>query len=275
MEREFAPVVKELIIRPETPSQPEKRISVPAGLHPALAEAYIVKAAYKSMEGQKTEIWNEMANVIEEQRQRGYNDALKFVLATCAIPIPYFAEDLGSELSADSKRLLTGILTGEPPKATVPPSWTPPAYDEADDYVDQMCRDDVDVVIGNLDGEEVRCGMDGQVECFDMLHCSGEALLRFQTELGETSIKVLVLGALCGRGVAMLLDQVGNVWLYHVPNAVDRSLQNLRCRLALVLKNGEEGYVDKKLILHETYDDVKLDLVDPYLTREEILSWQK
>ena len=249
----------------------EKTIAIPENLHPALTEAYIIKAAYTSMEDQRHEIWEDMERVIKEQYKIGYNAALSLVLATCKIPIPHIANDLGPELSGPSKKFLLGLLNGKPPKATVLPFWKPPSYEEADDYIDQMYRDDIDVVIGTLMDEEIRCGMDGKVECINLLHCTGEAILHVKTESGgEMTLEMQVLGALCGCGVAMLN---GNVWLYNVSYAIGRPLSNFKHQLAMVLRAREEGSVDKKSVLHEIYDSVELELVDPDPTREELFGW--
>ena len=270
--REYSPALKELLVRRKTPSLTEKPITIPENVHPALTEAYIVKAAYKSMEDQRQEIWENMERVIEEQYKFGYNAALRLVLATCKIPIPHIADDSGPELSGVSKKFLSGLLNGKPPDATIAPFWKPPSYEEVDDHVDQMYRDDIDVVIGTLMDEEIRCGMDGQVECLNLLHCTGEIVLHVKTESeGEMALEMQVFGALCGRGVAMLLDKSGNVWLYNVPGAIGRPLRNFKHQLAMVLRAGEEGSPDKKLAFHEIYDSVELELIDPEFTREELL----
>jgi hypothetical protein len=44
---------REIVIRPQTPHQTEKRILLPDNLHPALVDAYIGKAVYKAMEEEK------------------------------------------------------------------------------------------------------------------------------------------------------------------------------------------------------------------------------
>ena len=101
---------------------------------------------------------------------------------------------------------------------------------------------------------------------YRFLHYTDDAVLYVKTKFEEISLQVQVLGALCGRGVPMLLNKRGRVWLYNVPHAIDRPLRNFKHRLAMVLRAGEEGSVDKKLVLH---DSVEFKLVDPYLTRFE------
>ena len=185
-------------------------------------------------------------------------------------------DELGHyELSLESKQFLTSLLTGEPTPTTWPQFWRPPPYDEVDDCITKMCRENVVVKLGTLNGEEIICGMDGKVECVDLYDCTGEAILTIKMETGEKSIEVQVLGALCGRGVAVLLDKIGNIWLYNVPRAVDRRLKNFQPRLAMVLRGGETAYVDKELVLHECYEEVEVDLVDPYITREELFAWKR
>jgi len=264
LQPKYPPTFKEVVIRPQTSSRPEYRILLPEDLHPALVESYIIKVAYKAMEQEREETWSEMEKAIQEQRKIGYNTALKLVLDTCTIPVPDITDELGQyELSLESKQFLTSLLTGEPPKTTFPQSWTPPPYDEVDDRLAKMCRENVVVVLGALNGDEIYCGMDGEVECIDLFHCTGEAVLTIKMETGEKSVEVQVLGAVCGRDVAVLLDKIGNIWLYNVPGAVDRRLKNFQPLLAMVLRAGETAYVDKELVLHECYDEVEVELVDP------------
>jgi len=93
-------------------------------------------------------------------------------------------------------------------------------------------------------------------------------------ETGEKSVKVQVLGVVCSGGIALMLDKIGNIWLYNVPGAVDRRLKNFQPRLAMILRAGETAYVDKELVLHECYEEVEVELVDPYITREELFAWK-
>jgi len=151
LEREyFPPIFKELVVQSGTSSQREKKILVPVDLHPALAEAYLVRNVYRLMEEQKKEIWTEMGKVVEEQREIGFNDALRMVLAGCTIPIRGVADDLGVDLSPVSKRFITGLMTIDRPQTPVPSIWTPPPYENVDEYVLQICRESINVVIGNL-----------------------------------------------------------------------------------------------------------------------------
>jgi hypothetical protein len=60
--------------------------------------------------------------------------------------------------------------------------------------------------------------------------------LHVNTDSGKRDIDVQVLGAINGRGVAVLLDKTGNVWLYHVHGAVDRPLKNLKHAVAMVFE---------------------------------------
>ena len=61
----------------------------------------------------------------------------------------------------------------------------------------------------------------------------------------------------------MLLDNTGNVWLYHVHGAVDPPLKNFKHAAAMVLNSGKRGYVEKKLTLYEIFDVAEVELVDP------------
>ena len=71
--------------------------------------------------------------------------------------------------------------------------------------------------------------MEGEVQCLDMHHCTGEGVLRYaREEGGEKAWKVKVRGEVTSYGVALLLDELGNTWLYSVPGAVGRCLKELK-----------------------------------------------
>ena len=267
LERENSvPSFREIVIRPQTPHQTEKRILLPDDLHPALVDAYIGKAVYKAMEEEKNKVLDEMQQVIEDQRRFGFNEAIELVLETCTTPIPDMA-DLGQfELSVSSKRFLMSLLGKRYTKqSTVPKFWRPPPYDQVEDYIDKTCEDDVSITLGTLGGVELRCGMGGVVECLDMDHCEGEAVLRYPKEgEGERTREVKVLGEICPYGVALLLDELGNAWLYSVPGAVGRQLVEFKHRLGMILRAGEAGSVEKVIEFHEAYDTAELDLINPW-----------
>jgi len=63
---------------------------------------------------------------------------------------------------------------------------------------------------------------------YRFLHYTDDAVLYVKTKFEEISLQVQVLGALCGRGVPMLLNKRGRVWLYNVPHAIDRPLRNFQ-----------------------------------------------
>jgi len=65
----------------------------PHNLHPALADAYFLKpVVYKD---EKKKIWDEMQQVIPDQRRFGSNEAIELVMETCTTPIPDLADFIG------------------------------------------------------------------------------------------------------------------------------------------------------------------------------------
>jgi hypothetical protein len=246
---------REIVIRPQTPHQTEKRILLPDDLHPALVDAYIVKVVYKAMEEERNRIWDEMQKVIEDQRRFGFDEAIELVMETCHF-----------ELSIASKRFLMALVGKRYTKqSTVPKFWRPPPYHQVEDYIDKTCDDNVIITLGTLGGVELRCGMGGVVECLDMYHCEGEAVLRYPKEgEGERTREVKVLGEICPYGVALLLDELGNTWLYTVPGAVGHHFKEFKHRLGMILRAGEAGSVEKVIEFHGAYDTAELDLINSW-----------
>lgn len=107
-------------------------------------------------------------------------------------------------LSVDSKRFLKAVvLKKHGDKSMIPHSWTPPPYDGVDDYIYEICEVGVLITLGSLNGEELQSGMKGEVECFDLCHCTGDAVLRYPGETGRERgnckflCLLLVMGSQC------------------------------------------------------------------------------
>src|SRR5271169_2356677 len=115
----------------------------------------------------REEMENGIIDLVDRQREIGFQHAIELVMETCHF-----------ELSVDSKRFLMGPIGKRYSKqSSVPKFWRPPPYDQVDDYIEKSCEDDVIITLGTVDGEELLCGLEGEVECLDLNHCAGEVVL--------------------------------------------------------------------------------------------------
>jgi hypothetical protein len=124
------------------------------------------------------------------------------------------------------------------------------------------------VHFGNLTDTRLLAVLNGNVPCVgdgeNDLFGKGILNLVFSPHVTQ-KISVHVLGSVAGTGTAILLDKDQNVWLYNVPNAVDRHLTAMSIISAAQIMNAGDVITDGSAILFlKTYPKafVELDEVD-------------
>ena len=128
----------------------------------------------------------------------------------------------GSQLPPVIRSALSLRATGKPiSKDPISNVWRPPKYEEAEDYVFDVCKAWKERFwMGTRFGETLFGVARGYVSCQETLeNLSGQLDLHgFGTmEWDGGNTDVFVLGRIGGSGTALLLDRMGNVWLYNHP----------------------------------------------------------
>ena len=101
------------------------------------------------------------------------------------------------------------LLEFQARKPVIGKFWEPPPYEKVDDFIGALRRENVRVGLGTLEDEQLQCRMTGGVDYGNLLPYTGERTLHVETDSGKRDIDVQVLGAINGRGVAVLLDKTG------------------------------------------------------------------
>jgi hypothetical protein len=120
------------------------------------------------------------------------------------------------------------------------------------------------VRFGNLAKTRLHAVLNGNIPCVgdgeNDLFGKGILNLVFSPHVTQ-KIPVHVLGSVVGTGTAILLDKDQNVWLYNVPNSVDRHLTAMVMISAAQIMNAGEVLTDSSAILFlKTYAKAFVEL---------------
>jgi hypothetical protein len=113
----------------------------------------------------------------------------------------------------------------------------------------------------------LQLSVSGRVECWDDDTDSfpgGGNLIISMSEYVKRVIRVVVLGNIAGHGTAVLIDNEQNVWLYNVPESVDKRLKAMACQAAKILVPGDSISEFSKIKMIEEYTKatIEFDLPD-------------
>jgi hypothetical protein len=157
----------------------------------------------------------------------------------------------------------------KPEERKLPDKWTAPPFEQAREYIYGLQRKRQNAVhFGTLNQKRLRAVLSGHVKCVgdgeDDLRGKGILNLVFSPHVIRW-IPVEVLGSVAATGTAILLDKDQNVWLYNVPNSVDRHLGGMSLISAAQIMTAGDTITDtSNIVFLESYPKafVELDEVD-------------
>jgi hypothetical protein len=146
-------------------------------------------------------------------------------------------------------------------------SWTPPPFDDAEDYCASLIKQYDEVVpFGKFNHIPLFADFVGYVICWDRIEeddLFGRGTL--DIALGPTvtqNIPVVVLGSILSSGTAILLDHRMRVWLYHTLNSVDPHLEGMESQAALIMNPGDIMSAETSLTFIEEYTKARVIIHD-------------
>lgn len=150
-----------------------------------------------------------------------------------------------------------GSLEEKDTRVSTPTSWTAPSFDEANTFCKKWFKEGTEsYFFGRFNNIQLRMVLSTYVICFgsgeeDLF---GEGTLNLVLSPHVTqNIRVFVLGSIVGTGTAVLLDDQGGVWLYHVPDSLDCHLKGMDAQAALVMQPGDVMTADKEIVFFKEY----------------------
>lgn len=142
-----------------------------------------------------------------------------------------------------------------------PVTWTPPPFDELEDYRFHMCMTHKTTIpLGLLNELTVKLDIVSPVRSWKRKEndLSGSKLLKVTKDGKLKEISAKVLGSVVGTGTAVLLDDIGNVWLYQFPEAKYTQFEGFDHEAAIILKAGDVAGIGRELELEEIYEKVEI-----------------
>ena len=166
----------------------------------------------------------------------------------------------------------TGKLISKDPISDV---WRPPKFDEAEKYVFAACKAWTERFwMGTRFGENLFGVARGYVSCKETLeNPSGQLDLHgFGTmEWDGGTTDVVVLGLVGGSGTALLLDRMGNVWLYNHPEAIDKPHVSFReFQAAIFLPAGHTAEKNKEMVLSNVLTRASVTMIPDEIEEYEL-----
>lgn len=164
------------------------------------------------------------------------------------------SETVKGDMPRNVLKFITTLL-GKPPIFPEPPLvWLPPKFEDVESYCEKICTEDAYLIdFGMFNDEPVRARLTRYVDCWGDTEFCGKGRMEIDSGLKiKNIVPVVVLGTLACTGTAILLDPSSQLWLYNVPDSVDRYFEGMKKNLALVklpptgmTKCAEVSFVEK------------------------------
>ena len=198
----------------------------------------------------------------EDPFLEGYRHALRMLLSDCTNDPELILND-PPHGQTTLKDYVSSLIRQYPIRPASSTTWTPPAFDDAHNYILTACREHRELIpFGNIKDVSLKANFDGRVTCWDRidegdLFGYGTLEIIYTTNVKQL-VRVFVLGSIAHTGTAVLLDNNLRVWLYNTPDAVDQQLKGMNCQAALIMEPGDVMTSIKRITFLKEHTETRL-----------------